>query len=48
MNNRPVEVTEETFAKGEDIQGLKWGIGDIPAKEDFRERRFFYLYTLTF
>lgn len=27
------------------MQGLRWGVGDIPVKEDFREKR--YLSALT-
>ena len=40
MESRPVEITEDDHDKGMDIQGLSWGIGDIPAKEDFREKRY--------
>lgn len=39
MDRRPVEITEDDHDKGMDIQGLSWGIGDIPVKEDFREKR---------
>lgn len=39
MESRPAEITEEDFDKGTDIQGLRWGVDDIPTKEDFRERR---------
>ena len=40
MDNRPSEITEEAYDQGMDIQGLRWGIGDIPIKEDFREKRY--------
>jgi hypothetical protein len=40
MDNRPDEVNEEDFDQGNDIQGLRWGIGDIPVKDDFREKRY--------
>jgi len=39
MLTRPTEVTEEEFDDGQDIQGLKWGLPDIPDKKDFREKR---------
>lgn len=41
MESRPTEITEEDADTGEDIQGLSWGIGDIPVKEDFREKRYY-------
>lgn len=40
MESRPLEITEDDHDKGMDLQGLSWGIGDIPVKEDFREKRF--------
>jgi hypothetical protein len=40
MESRPVEITEEENDQGMDLQGLRWGIGDIPVKEDFREKRY--------
>lgn len=39
MESRPTEITEEDSDNGMDIQGLRWGIGDIPVEEDFREKR---------
>src|SRR5271156_4910917 len=39
METRPNEVTEEQFDQGQDIQGLQWGLPDIPDKKDFREKR---------
>jgi hypothetical protein len=39
MDSRPDEVTEHDPDKGMDVQGIVWGIGNIPAKEDFRESR---------
>lgn len=41
MESRPTEITEEDFDREDDIQGLSWGIGDIPVKEDFREKRYY-------
>jgi hypothetical protein len=46
MESRPSEVKERDYDKGMDIQGLSWGIGDIPVKEDFREKRFFLYFFL--
>jgi hypothetical protein len=40
MENRPNEITEEDYDDKMDMQGLRWGRGDIPAKEDFREKRY--------
>ena len=40
MASRPTEITEEDFDGGTDIQGLPWGVWDIPIKEDFREKRY--------
>jgi hypothetical protein len=40
MESRPAEITEDDHEKGMDMQGLSWGIGDIPVKEDFREKRY--------
>jgi len=40
MASRPTEITEEDFDGGTDIQGLPWGVWDIPVKEDFREKRY--------
>lgn len=40
MDSRPDEVTEHDHEKGMDVQGIVWGIGNIPAKEDFRESRY--------
>lgn len=39
MESRPGEVTEEEYDQGADIQGLRWGVGDIPVKDDFRDKR---------
>ena len=40
IDSRPSEITEEDYDLGSDIQGLRWGIGEIPIKEDFRDKRF--------
>jgi hypothetical protein len=40
MESRPTEVTELAYEQGADIQGLRWGVGDIPKKDDFREKRY--------
>jgi hypothetical protein len=40
LDSRPLEITEEECNDGVDIQGLRWGIGDVPSKEDFREKRY--------
>ncbi len=40
MDSRPAEVTEDDYDLGMDIQGLCWGVGDIPSKADFREKRY--------
>src|SRR5438552_59218 len=40
MESRPSEVTELEHEQGADIQGLRWGVGDIPQKDDFREKRY--------
>ena len=40
MERRPLDITEEDYDEGVDMQGLRWGIGDIPIKEDFREKRY--------
>jgi hypothetical protein len=39
MDTRPIEITEQDHDNGIDMQGLRWGVGAIPAKEDFREKR---------
>lgn len=39
MESRPDEITHEDYECGLDIQGIAWGEGGIPPKDDFREKR---------
>ena len=43
MESRPSELTEEQYDNGIDIQGLSWGVDEVPEKEDFREKRYSHL-----